>query len=499
MVFTDTQSTLLDGKYLILSKLGQGAYGEVFLTRHTGLGVCRAVKRIRKSEDIHNTRRREADALKNLRHTSLPIIYDIDEDDVYFYIIEEYIEGTSLFEYVRTRKRLAEEETCSIVMSICTVLGYMQKQAGLLHLDIKPDNILVTDEGIKLVDFGSSYMKEAPPECVMGTAGYAAPELYHRSSPKERCDVYSLGMLMRFMLAGQTLDGYKCSENLEFIIDKCTSQNPSERYEDAGELFLALEKSQTLTNKKITANPTIIVIAGSGHRVGATHFAIMLSAHLKSRGIKCLLELLAQKDKQMTIPVYGQVRRISCRGGVYDVDGVEIVPDYQGFAVALSQSDKDEYSVIIREIGSMWEWNESTLTQYIDDSDNFVLVTGHTVDELLDYERAVAFFKGVGRKFVSAVNFAAGHEYMEIKKEHYMENALRVPYCTAPYSFKMGRGVIEKTIIPDWVQKDNSDRGHGNAKRMWDNALCAVRRQLSVKRGKKAGDGKQSLRRCTKK
>ena len=52
VVFTVTHNTLLDGKYLILDKLGQGAYGEVFLTRHTGLGVCRAVKRIRKSQDM---------------------------------------------------------------------------------------------------------------------------------------------------------------------------------------------------------------------------------------------------------------------------------------------------------------------------------------------------------------------------------------------------------------------------------------------------------------
>lgn len=233
-----THNTLLDGKYLILDKLGQGAYGEVFLTRHTGLGVCRAVKRIRKSQDIHNTRRHEADALKALRHASLPIIYDIDEDDVYFYIVEEYIEGTSLSRYVSDRKRLSQEETCSIVMSICTVLGYMQKQAGLLHLDIKPDNVLVTAEGIKLVDFGSSCMAAQPLECVMGTEGYAAPELYHRAVPEERCDIYSIGMLMKFMLTGQisgSINSNICSENLEFIINKCTSQNPSERYEDAGQ------------------------------------------------------------------------------------------------------------------------------------------------------------------------------------------------------------------------------------------------------------------------
>ena len=154
VVFTDTHDTLLDGRYLILRRLGQGAFGEVFLTRHVGLGVYRAVKRIRKSKDVHNTRRKEADALKNLRHTSLPIIYDIDEDDVYFYIVEEYIEGISLSEYVRDRTRLAQDETCSVIMSICTVLSYMQTQAGLLHLDIKPDNVLLTEDGVIFISIG---------------------------------------------------------------------------------------------------------------------------------------------------------------------------------------------------------------------------------------------------------------------------------------------------------------------------------------------------------
>lgn len=496
MVFTDTRDTLLDGKYLILGKLGQGAYGEVFLTKHTGLGVFRAIKRIRKSQDIHNTRRREADALKNLRHASLPIIYDIDEDDVYFYIIEEYIEGTALSDYVRERKRLTEQETCSIVKSICTVLGYMQERAGLLHLDIKPDNIIVTNEGIKLVDFGSSCVKAVLPECVMGTAGYAAPELYHSSRPKERCDVYSLGMLMRFMLTGQTLgglQGYICSENLEFIINKCTSQNPSERYEDAKKLYLALEKSQTLKNKKITANPAVILIAGSAYRIGTTHFAIMLASYLKSMGCRCLLELAAQEDKRVVIPIYGKIRHMSCHGGIYNVDGVEVMPDYKGFAAALNDNERMAYSIIIKEIGSMWEWEDSTLENYIDNADSLVLVTGHTVEELLDYERAVNFLKKTGKKFVSAVNFADGREYMGIRKEHYMENAFRIPYCTAPYSFKMGRNIIEKTIIPEWTKKDDGNRHCRDAKRLWNNALCFVRRQLSVKRDKKTGDGQQSL------
>ena len=147
----------------------------------------------------------------------------------------------------------------------------------------------------------------------------------------------------------------------------------------------------------------------------------------------------------------------------------------------------------------MWEWDESTLTEYIDNSRSFVLVTGHTSEELLDYEIAADFLKNKGKKFVSAVNFAGGSEYMGIIKEHCMKNALRIPYCTAPYSFKMGRNVIEKTIIPEQTKKDSGSRNCRNAQRMWNNALCFVRRQLSVKRGRKSCDGQQSLCRCIEK
>lgn len=495
MVFTDTQDTLLDGRYLILRRLGQGAFGEVFLTRHMGLGVLRAVKRICKSRDVHNTRRHEADALKNLRHTSLPIIYDIAEDDVYFYIVEEYIEGISLSEYVRDRIRLTQEETVDIIMSICTVLSYMQVHGGLLHLDIKPDNVLLTKDGVKLVDFGSSCVEDEPLECVMGTVGYVAPELYHGSSPGTRCDVYSLGMLMRFMLTGQVLvsnRSYICSKNFQFIINKCSSQNASERFKDADELFLALEQSQKLFNKKIAADPVIILIAGSTHRVGTTHFAVMLGAQLTAMGYKCLLELISHgSDRRMPFPIYGGISSVSCHGGVYRVDGVEVLPDYNGYAVALNDEERAQYSVIIREIGSMWEWDESTFDENKKDIGKFILVTGHTVEELIDYERAAARLKEKGVDFVSAVNFADGREYMGIRKEHNMKNAFRIPYCTRPYSFKKGSDIIEKTAILEWLGRKGGNRCRRNAKQMWSDALCLMHRQLSVKREKNARGGKQ--------
>lgn len=488
VVFTDTQNTLLDGKYLILDKLGQGAYGEVFLTRHTGLGVYRAVKRISRSRDIHNTWRREADALKSLSHSSLPIIYDIDEDDVYFYIVEEYISGTSIAEYVSGMGRLTENETRDIAMSICSALEYMNTSAGLCHLDIKPENVMVTDNGIRLVDFGSSYIGDSQPRLLTGTAGYFAPELYNNGKPGYTCDVYSLGMLMRFMLTGETSHNNNisniCSENLEFIINKCTTFEAGQRYETAAELYQALEQSQS-DNRRTTAEPTVILVAGCGRRIGATHFAIMLAAHFTLSGRRCLLEPAAEDEKSIPVPVYGDIRHICCRGGAYTVNGITVVPDYHGYAVPMDNNIYGGYQIVIKEVGNILGMDIGRIKGYTEKAYVLVLVVGHTFDELLDYERAAAMLDEAGIKYVSAVNYTDGKGYGGIIKEHRMGRALRIPYCTEPYSFKMGRGIIEKTIIPKISGENEGNRICGNAKRLWNDTLCLVRRQLSVKCKKK--------------
>ena len=169
---------------------------------------------------------------------------------------------------------------------------------------------------------------------------------------------------------------------------------------------------------------------------------------------------------------------------------MEVLPDYKGFAVPVSDEERKQYTVIVREIGSMWEWDESTLDDIKKDTFRFILVTGHTLRELIDYETAAGLRKK-GVEFVSAVNFADGQEYIGISKEHNMRNAFRIPYCTRPYSFKKGRDIIEKTGILGWSGKKGGNRCCRNAKQMWSNALCLMRRQLSVKRKKKACDSKQ--------
>ena len=481
----------MDGKYIILRKLGQGAYGEVFLTRHAGLSVHRAVKRILKSQDGYCVGRREADVLKRLSHPSLPIIYDVDEDDVYFYIVEEYIEGEPLTEYVRGKGGLTEQETCSLAMSICTVLEYMQNNGVICHLDIKPDNIIITTDGLKLLDFGSSLLNGSMNGFVTGTKGYAAPEMYRGGQLSAGCDIYALGVLIRFMLTGRTVktqhNNFQCSENLKFIIKKCTSLEPEGRYADVSKLYHALEQSQIKSNIRAAANPLVILVVGSHGRVGATHLAVMLSAHFNATRRRCLLITADRRKNALPIPIYEGVKHISCAGGIYTVEGLTIMPDYGGYAMPMDEKELNKYSVIVRDLGDVETVGDDTLKGNGEQDRTIILVAGHTAQELLLYEKAAARLDEAGVSYVSAVNFTDARGYAGIRKEHKMRRAFRIPYCTSPYSFLAESDYIEKTIIQEKTEAYANHRSIRDKWRLWRDTFHLVCSQLSVKRKKKPG------------
>ena len=146
------------GRYRVESALGKGAYGTVYLAEHINLKVFRAIKCIRKCQDIYGTAHREADVLKNLRHPAIPIIYDIEENDDCVCIIEEYVEGVSLNSFISTHKRISMRRIIQIVLQICEVVGYLHDNR-IYHADIKPENILLDENfTVKISDFGLSRM-----------------------------------------------------------------------------------------------------------------------------------------------------------------------------------------------------------------------------------------------------------------------------------------------------------------------------------------------------
>ena len=150
----ETEDTVLFGKYQITGTLGTGRNGTVLLAVHLGLREYRAIKRVRK-EQRPGVFLREAEILKSLRDPGIPVIYDLEEDQNYFYIIEEYLEGHSLSALMKERGSLTRAEIAAYGSELCRILVYLHslKPNPILHLDLQPKNLMICGGALKLIDF----------------------------------------------------------------------------------------------------------------------------------------------------------------------------------------------------------------------------------------------------------------------------------------------------------------------------------------------------------
>lgn len=147
-------------RYELLSELGSGAAGKVYLARHLKLETYRAIKCISKTRSMPSSILSEANILAKLRHPGIPIVYDIEEDEAFYYIIEEYVEGESL-EKLLWNTSVSQEYMIQIGIQLCGIVSFLhsQKPFPVLHQDLKPSHIIVCGNQVKLIDFGiASYI-----------------------------------------------------------------------------------------------------------------------------------------------------------------------------------------------------------------------------------------------------------------------------------------------------------------------------------------------------
>ena len=231
--------TGLETEYEILtSQLGFGATAKVMLGKSKKTGELVAIKRIPKRFILDEEFKKisnEIRILRMLHHPNLIGYYDALITDEVLYIILEYAPGEELFEYIQRKKRLSEHEAALIVRGVASGLQYIHKE-GIVHADLKPENIIVDNEtgdgsdltSIKIIDFGlsrivpsimlkrsesSDLSPEQPGSCIEeddeeddgeagGTLPYRAPELLSGSPSSPEADIWALGVILFIMLAG---------------------------------------------------------------------------------------------------------------------------------------------------------------------------------------------------------------------------------------------------------------------------------------------------------
>lgn len=268
----------------------------MFLAVHLGLEEYRAVKRVRKRDVDYERFRGEALILKEYRHPGIPIVYDLEENDEYSYLIEEYLEGESLRDLVTRQGHLSEAKLIRYGIQICSIVNHLHSAGThpILYLDLQPKNLLLCRDQVKLVDFDHA---ASMPEANMarkryGTAGCAAPEQYTDEPLDQRTDIYAIGAILYYLGTGHEPEPdpefpeHMQNCKLAVIIRRCLCRDKAGRFESAVEVLKELERLER-GNTGVFNNPLSslnIALTGSKSGVGTTHLAIGLSVYLKAHG-----------------------------------------------------------------------------------------------------------------------------------------------------------------------------------------------------------------------
>jgi serine/threonine protein kinase len=252
------------GRYRLLSTLGQGSMGSVFLAWDPRLKRHVAIKTMHLQDlDAHRQQSLaqllEGEAVKvaKLQHPNIVAAYDLVAAGEFAFVVMEFVEGGNLRQLIDQHGALDSGEVVLIARAVLSALSAAHR-GGLLHLDIKPSNLLVSPEGeLKLADFGISAWRSELPELLTregasGTPGFIAPEYVAGGQPTERSDLFSLGVVLVECMTGvrQNLPGARNDELLRAA--KRSRPPPDASRHEAVALWVAV---QTLCNADPALRP----------------------------------------------------------------------------------------------------------------------------------------------------------------------------------------------------------------------------------------------------
>ena len=285
------------GQYELRDQLGQGGMAQVYKAFQPGMERFVAVKvmlgHLANDEEFIERFRREARAVGQLRHPHIVNVFDFGIQDQSYYMVMEFIKGDNLKAYINANPQgLPIDECLRIASQIASALSYAHN-AGMIHRDVKPANIMFIDDqhrDIVLTDFGIAHILSQPgltaSGAMVGTPAYLSPDAAYGKNVDERADIYGLGIILYEMLTGQVpynadtpmaiimkhvnaplpshADfGRDIPDVVEAIVLKAMQKDADNRYQTAAEMQAALDAARSTLKDTAVGVPTRVVTASS--------------------------------------------------------------------------------------------------------------------------------------------------------------------------------------------------------------------------------------------
>lgn len=461
----------LNGRYKLLQLIGGGGMANVYLARDIILDRDVAVKVLRLdfvNDELFIKRfRREAQAATSLNHENIVTIYDVGEDDGIYYMVMEYVRGCTLKQYIQQHAPLPVQEALRMMDQLTGAIAHAH-QNGVIHRDIKPQNILVAEDGtLKITDFGIAVALSSTTitqtNSVLGSVHYLSPEQAKGGMATEKSDIYSLGIVMFELLTGQLPFSGESAvaivlkhlqtetpsvrrwnpnipQSVENIVLKATAKNPLHRYNSA--LDMRQHIRTALSPERINEAKFTLPTEDDDEETKVVPIIKSPPPSLEKRE-----NVPAPKEKRSKkwIALWALFLLLFIGVGA---SAVTWLPDlFFPKDVTVPDVTNKHYDDAIAELTSLGLKIEETIEQEHDDiTEGFVIRTNPQAGKVVKAGTAVTIYKSIGKKKVAFKNYV-GEQIADVEPQLRSEKYLLIDKKEV-YSDKPAGTIIEQFPLP---------------------------------------------------